>query len=439
MKEYYCINLKFKDERISTKIFHSHLFVSDEEIYFQVIDNERSLQLDKIFLTPDSTDILEKVFEIIDPEVSLFFDKSKIYKIISFQNDSENTYFTIYVSSVGLVFPNAHKEFINEGAAYLNKNGLKVVNSFYSYFKNSKDKNIFSISRMQGMTDIYKMNQFSYRPELEFTNNEKRGSSEFTIRKIPIIKYQFDNMKYEQIKSSIDIVCNFLSLCFGIRIYPNKIVYRTEKDIFIYRDNSPNNKTYISDFSMVFRLLKNNYNIQKILKTEWHKQYLLKKSQLDKAIDNYLNSREVNLSASFLLLFNIIEIFNEKQSLENFEFNDTKIDNFDQAFKLISKSLKNQEDFEMLKNKWIGIANKLELKPMKSPLENTLTINNINPLDYGYSFSKLKNTRDKLTHGSLNSIKENNLKLQNYCLRKITLSLILANLGFKDYLKKNAT
>src|SRR5690606_10273494 len=160
--------------------------------------------------------------------------------------------------------------------------------------------------------------------------------------------------------------------------------------------------------------------------------------QFDKAIDNYLHSREVDLNASFLLLFNIIEIFNIKQEVEKFEFNKSKEENFNKAFDLISHTLQNEQDKELLKDKWNGLINKIEIKPLKSPLEETLNLNNIKPTDFGYSFGKLKSTRDKLTHGSVSSIKEKDLKSQIFCLRKIALRLILANLGLKNDLK-NAT
>ena len=146
----------------------------------------------------------------------------------------------------------------------------------------------------------------------------------------------------------------------------------------------------------------------------------------------------MDLSASFLLLFNIIEVFNIKQEIEKFEFTESKEDNFNKAFELISKSLLNKEDTNLLKDKWTGLINKIEIKPLKSPLEQTLSLNNIKPSDFGHSFGKLKKTRDKLTHGSVSSIKEKDLKSQIFCLRKIALRLILANLGLKNDLK-NAT
>jgi len=438
VKEYYCINLKFKDDRISSKILHAHLFVSDLQIYFQIIDNDENSQIDTKFSMSDTGVFgnFEEKFEIIDSEISLLFDQSRIYKMTSFENDSKNTFFTLYISNIVLILPNKYQEFVDEGKAILNYNGLKVVNLFYSYFCNLKDKNEFSISRMQGMFDFYEIIKMSFRPELDYSYNEHRDSEEFTIKKIPTLNYKFNDLDFEQIKRNNEIICSFLSFCYGIRIEVKKLVYRTEKEIFIYRNTEPNNKVFISNFLTIFNLLENNYNIDKILKTHWFEQFILKENKLKKAIDNYLHSREVDFSSSFLLLFNIIEILNVNPQIERFEFNDLKDENFKKAYKLISESLLDEKDIDSLRNKWDGLISKISIKPLKSPLEETLRLNNINPLDFGYSFDKLKKTRDKLTHGSVTSIKEEELKLQIYCLRKISTSLILSNLGLKDDLKK---
>lgn len=405
-------------------------------MYFKIIDNEAGSQIDSYFsMSKEGLGLFEDNFEIIQTEVALFIDKSRIYKMTSFESDFQNTFFTIYVSKIALIFPNKYEEFINEGKAFLNKNGLKVVNSFYSFFSNRMDKNEFSISRMNGMTDFYSANQISFRPELEFTNNERRGSKKFTVKKIPTLNYKFEDSDFEQTKRAVGIICNFLSFCFGIRIVLEKLTYRTEENIIVYRDSSPNNKTFVSNYSVIFYHLETNYNTEKILKTDWYSNYLTREKQFDKAIDNYLHSREVDLSASFLLLFNIIEVFNLKQKIEKFEFDDSKEENFSKAFELISNSLENEEDINLLRDKWTGLINKIEIKPLRSPLEETLNLNNINPLDFGYSFGKLKKTRDKLTHGSVSSINEKDLKSQIVCLRIVALRLILANLGFKDDLK----
>lgn len=257
MKEYFCISLKFKDSKISSKTFHSHLYVSDKEMYFQIIDNDVDSKVDRYFMaSKNSHGLFENNFEITETEIGIFLDKSKIYKTKSFQSDAKNTFFTIYVSKIALIYPNKHKEFVNEGKAFLNKNGLKFVNLFYSYFTNLKDKNEFSISRMNGMHEFYNAKEISFRPELEFTNNEKRGSEEFTVKKIPTINYKFTNLEFEHIKRALEIICDFLSFCFGIRIIFEKLTYRTEESIFVYRDTSPNNKTFVSDFLIVFQHLE---------------------------------------------------------------------------------------------------------------------------------------------------------------------------------------
>lgn len=435
MENYYCLNIKFKNSTISNEIHHAHLFVTDQEVYFQIIDNDENSKIDDLFCTSNTFGFFEDDFEIIDTTISILLDKSRICKVVSFQNDSKNNYFTIYISNICLIKPNIHKEHVNEGKAFLSNNGLKVVNLFYSFFTNLKDKNTFSISRMNGMSDFYKINNMTFRPELEFTHNEKRSSEELTIKKIPTINFRFENLNYEEIKNYNQIICCFLSFCYGIRITVYKLIYRTEEEIFIYRNTEPNNKIYVSNFLPVFNFLEKNYNIEQVLKTNWFDEFLNKEAKINKAIDNYLHSREVNLSASFLLLFNIIEIFNKNQDQENFEFNHLKEENFSKAYKLIEESLLNDKDVELLENKWKGLINKISIKPLKSPLEETLRLNNIKPLDFGYPFKKLKETRDKLTHGSVNSIKEEDLKLQIYCLREIATCIILANLGLKDDLK----
>lgn len=97
MKDYYCLNLKFKDTKISDKLFHSHLFVSDKEMYFQIIDNDINSQVDTYFsMSENVLGLFEDNFEVIDTEILIMFDKSRIFKVISFQNDDKNQYFTLF-------------------------------------------------------------------------------------------------------------------------------------------------------------------------------------------------------------------------------------------------------------------------------------------------------------------------------------------------------
>ncbi|MFY8096175.1 MAG: hypothetical protein ACOVMH_00005, partial [Flavobacterium sp.] len=319
----------------------------------------------------------------------------------------------------------------------LNNNGLKVVNKFYSFFTNLGNKNSFEISRMNGMSDYYLINNLKFRPELDFTNNEKRNSEEFTVKKIPTLQFSFTDTTYENAKSDIEVICQFLSFCYGIRIQYHKMIYRTEESIYIYWNNEKVDDVYISKISTIFSFLNSNYQIEKILKTNWHVNYLSKRTKFDKAIDNFLHSREVESSSKYLLLFNIIELFNQNQIEEKFETNNLKTQNISNALELLEKTLVNEKDLLLFRNKWEGLINKIYTKPLKSPLEETLKSNGIFAENFGFSFSDLKKIRDKITHGSVNSIKEEKLKEYTYAIRKICVSLILSQLGFGDEIKND--
>ena len=111
--------------------------------------------------------------------------------------------------------------------------------------------------------------------------------------------------------------------------------------------------------------------------------------------------------------------------------------NEEKIFNALKSDLNETENIEEFKKKVDSITNKIEFKPFTSPLEETLILNNINPNSFGHKFSKLKKTRDKITHGSLSSISDDILQSQLFSLRKIAISLILSNLGFKNDLKQN--
>ncbi|AYZ11528.1 hypothetical protein EGY05_06145 [Chryseobacterium arthrosphaerae] len=233
-------------------------------------------------LSENALGLFEESFEIVDTEVSLIFDKSRVYKSISFQSDGKNRFFTIFFSNVCIIKDNIHKEFINEGIAYLNRNGLKVVNLFYSFFTNLGDKNLFSISRMKGMSDYYKIANLSYRPELEFTDNERRSSEEFTVKKMGTINFRFEGIEFEEIRYRLQIICNCLSFFYGIRVIIDKLVFRTENYIYIFRNMEPTNQTYVSDMESVSEFLNKNYRIEKFLKNDWYLNYIKNEKKITK-------------------------------------------------------------------------------------------------------------------------------------------------------------
>lgn len=274
MKNYDCLNLKFKDQKISDKVYYAHLFVSDEEIYLKIIDNDIQSWIDRYYQVSESAlGLFEENFEIIDSTISLILDESRIYKVLSFQSNEQYKYFTIWLTKICIIKENTYKENINEGIAFLNKNGLQIVNEFYSFFTNSGNKNVFSISRMRGMESFYRIENMSFRPELEYTDNERRSSEEFTVKKKGTIYFKSDNLAYEEIKYRIQIICNLLSFFYGVRVIMDKLVVRTDSEIYIYRNTEPNNQPYVSDMETVSIFLKKYGRIEKFLKRNWYLNY----------------------------------------------------------------------------------------------------------------------------------------------------------------------
>lgn len=438
MKEYTCINLKFKDKSISNSVHHAHLYVKNEEIFIRIFELDGVSDVDRKFsMSENSLGYIYENFDIIDSENKILFDTSRIWKVTSSEFKDSNNFFSIYLTSVCIIKNNEHKQNINQGKVYLNANGLQIVNEFYSIFSNLKDRNVFEIKRMKGMVDFYDCNNLKFRPELEFVWKDQRNSEEFTIKKIPIINYSFENESYESAKEKIEIICKFISFCFGIRLSYTNLHFRTVDNVYYFCNYETLDHNYNSKFSPIFRFLRENCRIEKILNTDWFNYYESKTKKLDKAIGNYLHSREVDGSSKFLLLFNIIEIFNVKQEVEKFELNELKEANFKKALELIEETLVDKSDADLLRDKWKWSANKLIQKPIKSPLEETLKTNCINTEEFGFSFKTLKEVRDKLTHGSVSSIKEERLKEYTYAMAKISISLILAQLGFKEDMRND--
>jgi hypothetical protein len=436
MKNYYCIDLKFKKKSISELVYHAHLYIKAKKIFIRIIEKkEESGVCNRYMLRNSNLGFFDDDFEIVNSEFEIITKNSRVSGARSSENKLYHSYFTIYLSSIGTIKPNVYKENINTGKAILNSNGLRVVNQFYSYFTNFRDKNKYEISRMNGMARYFNLKNFKYRPELDFISNETRESASFKVEKIPTINFIFENIAQESIKENIEVICKFISFCYGIRVNYSRLIYRTEDHIYFYFNNEKLDSVYKSSFLTVFEELNTFHFIEKILRTNWHSEFIIKKNKIDKAIDNLLHSREVESSSRYLLLFNIIEIFNVNVEEQKFEIDSTKSINLKTAVELLEDMLTNRIDVDNFRDKCEGIIGRVFIKPLKSPLEETLKNNNINCEDFGFKFTQLKKMRDKIAHGSVNSIKDDTLKKYIYVIQRICTRLILSQLGLKKDLR----
>lgn len=105
---------------------------------------------------------------------------------------------------------------------------------------------------------------------------------------------------------------------------------------------------------------------------------------------------------------------------------------YDRALNILLETV-NEVDHEQFRNKWQGIIEKLSYKPMDSPIEEFLIKEKL-PVDkFPISVRRLKKIRDYLTHGSIKSIKTEELEKANKLLYGVTGVLILNLIGIRDW------
>jgi hypothetical protein len=137
------------------------------------------------------------------------------------------------------------------------------------------------------------------------------------------------------------------------------------------------------------------------------------------------------------MLYNIIEILMAGKSNSNEKF-ELIVDDVEKEkiYKIALTELKktiSEKDYLDFENKWKTLQNRIAYKPMKSPLVEFLKENNIENKDLKIDIDKIKEIRDKITHGSVKTLKLNIVEEANYDLYRISIKLILNQLGLKKF------
>lgn len=439
MRNYYLLKIKFKDESISKEIHSAQLYIDNDIVYMRIFFEITVFPtLDIKYLENKKTlGLFENDFEIVESPIKILFDKSRIYRGSSYAEEDGQIFFTIYLSKICLITKIGGREPKKKGVAYLNNNALQIANYFHTSFSNHNNKDIFENARNRGMEDYYKIDKMSFRLELEYSSNEERKSEEFTVKKIPTIYFKHEGLSYREVRNRISIICNFISFCYGIRIFAEKLIFSTDIEKYTFRDNEPNYKTYLSWTLPVFQYLNKNCRFELILKSDWYSHYSLDNERITNAINSYLHSREVSKGSAFLLLFNVLELFKENSARHRFKMvdNKEKKEIFKTAFDEIKKVLKSESEEDEFKKKWDVLTANLSYRPFMNVFEETLENNNIDSKRFGSPLKDLKKTRDDLTHGSV-KINDKELQEQVYCMRRIAAVLILNNLGFQNDIKE---
>ncbi|MBC5839602.1 hypothetical protein [Flavobacterium muglaense] len=441
--DFYCLEIKIKNEDICKEKLHSHLYISNSAIEIKIYIDSANDTDRKFMIWSSSNQLSDFVTEQIEVEISehekvlqkIDLSNSRIISVKSKDYENDKEYFTLYLNKILIYKKLNFNENVGIAKVFLNEDGFSLVKNFYSSFTMNVKEGNFGISRMNGMNSFYKIGEIKFRPEFEYSYSDSRNNKDFKIEKVPIIKFIFPvTIEDKKLIEQISIVCNITSFYLGnlIDYYritafkPNSILSLTK----IIKENSGLKVNSINYFL-------NTKGIDNFLKTNWSKNYLANSKKIDKAIENYLHSRFVDINSRFLMLYNIIEILmaGKSNSNEKFELivNDLEKEKiYEIALTELKKTI-SKKDYLDFENKWKTLQNKMAYKPMKSPLVEFLEENNIENKDLKIDIDTIKQIRDKITHGSVRTLRSNIVEEANYNLYRISIKLILNQLGLKKF------
>ena len=454
MEKYYCLDILFKDvnagkflscSKVSQKTYHAHLYLNEN-------GNNNDIEL-RILFEPDT------FFEIDFYEWYESIKPNKFGSSIVVSNENKNNslqkidlskssligaryrtnqlednfgYFSIWLDSI-ILYWNPNPKRINTGDFYLHDEGFKVVSNYYTPLLGIDGK--FDITRMQNQEDFYCLGKSQYRPEFEFEYSDSRNENKTTITKVPKIHFKYNSEITEQDTILYaDIVKSIISFYFHFNIdfYISKI-YLKNYTISIKKLHT----TKDIDQPSGFYGFKNSFTLDKFLQANWQDQALMDHKKIRKVIELFNQSHIVDYGIRLLIRFNIIEIcMGGKKSAEpkftEIISKEEKNKKYNEALSIILETV-NKDEHQDFENKWKGVINKLEYKPIKSPIEAFLKNNGLPIDEFPVTISELKKIRDNLTHGSIDRIDPIKLERSNMFMYRISGILILCLLGIKDW------
>ncbi len=104
MKEYHCLDLKFKDSLVSELKHHAHLYVKNDLIFIRIFIDENNQNINRKFMhSQNSLGFFDENFEFAGTENKIILDKSQILQIGSHEFKGGQHFFTIYLSNVLII------------------------------------------------------------------------------------------------------------------------------------------------------------------------------------------------------------------------------------------------------------------------------------------------------------------------------------------------
>lgn len=459
MSEFHCLDIEFPDVDFSScfeqrkseaaKDFHSHLYVSKDEIKLKIFYEEDRYRcfVEKLDVWTNKID-WKKFGSFIKVEVTQSHTNGRIKridlskaKLLNFTNGSDyyegnKKYIILEIDTVRF-FWNPNEENKNTAEFYLDDKGFRVVNPFYGNFKPKtlfKNDGKFEISRMNDSTKFYKLGKSSFRPEFNVYSKGNKQDRTATIVKEPKIQFNYQNGITE--KEAVfygDVVLMLASFYLHIKIdYTLRRIHLPENTITIKNieeKNFLNRRGGLGGFGI-------NGGLNKFFELSWQKGTLKNYELLSKAITLFNQSHLVDNSSAFLIRYNIIEICDkQKQDAEKFTIILTKKQRKakqDEALIKLLETIK-EEEHEEFKKRWNNVQSLLQNKPMKNQLVSFLESQSLNPKIFPVSIKDLKELRDNITHGSIDKVNVETLRKSNILLYRISGILILNLMGIKDW------
>jgi hypothetical protein len=359
--------------------------------------------------------------------------ESKICSILNSTSNYEGKakYVIIKLDTVKFYW-NPVKEETNTAEFYLNDNGFRVVEPFYSLLFGYNGK--FNIRRMNGMNVFYTLGKTRFRPEFNTSSRDDRNNRVATVVKEPKIQFKFIKPVTEAEAIFYgDVICHLASFYHHIKIdYSLRRIHLPEHTITIKKIE----EKVLFNTRGTFRSFNNFWNFHKFLQSDWQKETLKNFKLISKAIELFNQALLVDSNSEFLIRYNIIEICNSiKQEANKFNFilkGNAKKKKFKDALDLLLETVDSNEQ-EQFKNKWTSLMGKLEYRPMTSPLVKFLESQNLNISEFPISVSELKELRDNITHGSIEKTDRELLRKANKLLYRINGILILNLIGIKEW------
>jgi len=456
MQEYLTFEISFPDVDfdkfipIDAKVAHTHqayLFTDENEIEIRIFFKSETYFGEKLsrwfskinwrsFGSFISVDKVNENLRVLDID----FKNSALITARNSTTQFENgfQYIRIFVSSVKSYWEPS-KEKKNTGEFYFNEPGFTLVSDYYTTLGGWDGK--FSIDRMNGMDEFYKIGKAEFRPELHFSYSDQRNKKEVIITKEPKLQFHYEKSVTEEeaiiYAETIRLLASFYfhnEMAFLVQK-----IYLTEYSIIIKKIQKKDSKD--EGFANLWGM-KNYWSFHELMQSNWQSKTRENFMKLSKAIELFNYSHTLDKNSKFLIRFNIIELCSSKISKNPIKFQSILNDKeqkkvYNKARDLILQTIHSTEQKDFLK-KWEILSDKIKYKPMKSPLIQFFQNQNLDPKEFPISVNELMKIRNNLTHGSISKINNDQLDKANSLLYRIGGILILNLMGISEWkLDKN--